>query len=214
MSFTIDLKMRQVQTIKKSYFQEKMDMQNIIYMFTDYLEGRINRPSLWKEFGLDAMQQTETQAKVQEKLVGWLTQCREASGEMARQMNSQDVNTIKEIMDTMKNGNLAREAMLYSIAKEENSFGGDIPANAQKVFECSEWEHVSEWINSIPDLRNGKQNYFLFRVCEDSPVADPGFPTLMLAVMDVLYGAMKGGMNCRIDWSNDGLNHFELMQVL
>ena len=210
----LHLKLKRVQEIKKSYLQEKTDMQNMVYLFTDFVERQMNRPILWKEFGLDAKQKAETQAKVQEKLVDWLTQCREASREIAQLMNRQDANTMKEIMDTIESGNPAGETMLYSIAKEENSFAGDIPENAQKVFECSGWEHVSEWINSIPDLRNGKQNYFLFRVCEDSPVADPGFPTLMLAVMDVLYDAMKGSMNCRIDRSNDGLNHFELMQVL
>ena len=209
----LQLKLKRVREIKRSYLQEKTDMQNTVYMFTDFMERQMNRPILWQEFGLDAKQKAEMQAKVQEKLVDWLTQCREASSEIARQMNRQDANTIKQIMDTIESGNPAGETMLYSIAKEENSFAGDIPANAQKVFECSGWEHVSEWINDIPDFRSGKQNYFLFRVCESSPVTDPGFPTLMLAVMDVLYDAMKGGMNCRIDRSSDGLNHFELLQV-
>ena len=205
-------KLKRIQKIKGSYLREKMDMQNMVDMFTDFLERQMNKPILWQEFGLDAQQKTETRTKAQEKLVDWLTQCREASSEIARQMNSRDANTIKEIMDTMKSGNPAGEAMLYSITNDETSFGGDIPGNAQKVFECSGWEHVSEWINDIPDLSNGKQNYFLFRVRGDSPVIDPGFPTLMLAVMDVLYDAMKGGMNCRIERSQDELNHFELMQ--
>lgn len=207
-------KLKQVQKIKRSYLQEKMDMKDMVCAFTDFLEGQMSRPTLWQEFGLDARQKTEIQAKVQEKLVDWLTQRKGASGEIALQTNSQDADAIKEIIETMESGNPAGEAMLYSITKDENRFGGDIPANAQKVFERSGWEHVSEWINHIPDLRNGKQNFFLFRVCEGSPVADPGFPILMLAVMDVLYDAMKGGMNCRIDRSNDGRNHFELMQGL
>lgn len=207
------LKLKQVQKTKRTYLQEKMDMQNMVYLFTDFVERQMNRPILWQEFGLDAKRKAETQAKAQEKLIDWLTQCRKASCEIARRMNRQDADTMKEIIDTMERGNPAGETMLYAIAKEENNFGGDIPANAQKIFERSGWEHVSEWINGIPDFRNGKQNYFLFRVCGDSPVSDPGFPTLMLAVMDVLYDAMKGGMNCRIDRSSDGLNHFELMQV-
>ena len=207
-------KLKQVQKIKGSYLREKTGMRNMVHMFTDFLEGQIDRPSMWKEFDLDDKQRTETQEKVQEKLADWLTQCREASSEIARQINSQDANAIKEIMDTMESGNPAGEAMLYSITNEENRFGGDIPKNAQKVFERSGWEHVSEWINDIPDLGSGKQNYFLFRVCEGSPVTDPGFPIMLLAVMDVLYDAMKGGMNCRIDRSSDGLNHFELMQIL
>ena len=34
----------------------------------------------------------------------------------------------------------------------------------------------------------------------------------MLAVMDALYGATQGGMTCKMDRSNDGLNHFALLE--
>ena len=62
----------------------------------------------------------------------------------------------------------------------------------------------------MPDLSDGKQNFFLFRVREDSPVSDPGFPTLTLALMASRYGAMNGGMFCNVGRSGDGLNHFTL----
>ncbi|MBQ8137005.1 MAG: MerR family transcriptional regulator [Clostridia bacterium] len=206
------LKLKRIEEIKRSYLQEKMDMQNMLSVFMDFVEGQMNKPILWQEFGLDDQRKAETQAKVQETLVDWLTACREASHEIAQQMNSQDANTIKMILETLTSGNPAGDPMLYAITNEEHHSEGKLPPNAQKVFERSGWEHVSEWINDIPALGSGKQNYFLFRVRGDSPAADPGFPTLMLAVMDVLYDAMKGGMNCTIDRSSDGLNHFELLQ--
>ena len=34
----------------------------------------------------------------------------------------------------------------------------------------------------------------------------------MLALMDVRYGAVSGGMNCSISVSGDGVNHFTLFQ--
>ena len=57
-----------------------------------------------------------------------------------------------------------------------------------------------------------KQDYFLFRVREDSPVAAAGFPTVLLAVMDALYGAAQGGITCKVERSDDGANHFALLE--
>ena len=61
-------------------------------------------------------------------------------------------------------------------------------------------------------MRGGKQDYFLFRVREDSPVAAAGFPTVLLAVMDALYGAAQGGITCKVERSDDGANHFALLE--
>ena len=206
-------KLERIREIQRSYLREKMDMQNMVYMLTDYVEGQMNKPILWKEFGLDTERQAETRAKVHEKLVDWLTQCRKAGAEIARQMTDEDLNAMKEVMDKMADGNPGGNTLFFQVTGEENRSGENVPPDARKVFERSGWEHVSEWIRDVPDSGSGKQNYFLFRVCENSPVSDPGFPTLMLAVMDVLYGAMKGGMSCIIGRSSDGLNHFELLQA-
>ena len=206
-------KLERIQKIQRSYLREKMDMQNMIDMLLDFMEGQTDQPILWKEFGLDTEQETETRARVHDRMVEWLAQCRESSAEIAQQMNSQEMDTMKEVMDLMKSGNPDGKAMLFAVSKEENTAGGDFPPNAQKVYERSGWEHVSEWIGDFRVPDNEKQNYFLFRVRGDSPVSDPGFPTLMLAVMDVLYDTMKGGMNCKIDRSDDNLNHFILLQA-
>ena len=86
----------------------------------------------------------------------------------------------------------------------------EIPAGAEKVFERSGWNHISDFIGELPDLGNGKQKYFLFCVREGSPVIDFGFPTMVLAVMAAKFNAMDGGMTCKTALSDDGQNHFEL----
>ena len=42
------------------------------------------------------------------------------------------------------------------------------------------------------------------------PLTGPS--SLMLALMDVRFGAVSGGMNCSISVSGDGVNHFTLFQ--
>ncbi len=206
-------KLETIRKIQRSYLEEAMEMRNTINEYMDFVEGRMARPELWQELGLDAEQESETKANVNAILADWLAQCRSASEEIARKMGSKDLNLMKDIMETLKGGNPEGNTLIMSVSGEEEKPGETIPADAQTVFEISGWEHVSEWINTIPDqLGNGKQNFFLFKVRNDSIVRDPGFPTMILAVMALRYKAMNGGMSCRIGLSDDGQNHFTLLQ--
>lgn len=205
-------KLARIREIQKSYLKESMDMQKMVNMLTDYVEGRMASPALWKELGLDAEQETKTRARVNDTLAEWLSECRNAGAEMAEQMNSLSPDAVKDVIDSLKNELPDGSIPVSGESDEQTSFAEDVPSDAAKVYERSGWEHVSEWINDIPDLESGRQSYFLFRVCKDSPVNDPGFPTLMLALMDVRFGAVSGGMNCSISVSGDGVNHFTLFQ--
>ncbi len=206
-------KLTRIREIQRSYLREKMDMQNMIRSLIDLVEGRMEDPALWEEIGQDIKQDTETLAKVHETLADWLAMCRNASTEMAQQISAQGPDTVKEITELLANGNPDGKATVFSAADEDGAPAENVPRDAQTVFERSGWAHVSEWIRDIPSLDRSKPCWFLFRVREDSPVRDPGFPTILLAVMDVLYDTIKGGMNCRICLSGDGLNHFALLQA-
>lgn len=205
-------KLERIRTIQKSYLSEKMEMQNTVNMLMNFVEGRMGNPVLWNELGLDIGKETEISARVHETLADWLAECRNASAEIASQMSSQDMETMKTVMDQLSGGNPDGKDLIFAVSGEEGQPEESIPEDAQTVFERDGWEHVSDWIGDLQVPDCGKENYFMFRVREDSPVSDPGFPTLMLAVMDARYHIIGGGMNCRISLSNDGLNHFALLQ--
>ena len=206
-------KLERIRKIQRSYLRETMDMQNMVLMITDFVEGRMNDPRLWKEFGLDETEQTEISAQVHEMVADWLAQCRNASEEIAQSMDSGELGTMKKVVDCLTgDGPDKSQNLILSVTNEENKPENEIPADAEKVFECSGWEHVSEWIGTLPKMTEGKQSFFLFRVRDDSPVADGAFPTLMLAVMAARYNAMNGGMYCNVGRSKDGLNHFTLFE--
>ena len=206
-------KLATIRKIQRSYLREAMDMRNMVNEYMDFVEGRMAKPELWEELGLSAAQEAETRANVNAMLADWMSQCRNASEEISRQMSSQDLAVMKEVMEKLKEGNPDRNSLIMSVAGGTDTPEEEIPEGAQSIFERSGWEHVSEWIKDIPESAgNGKKSFFLFKVKEGSPVSDPGFPTLMLAVMAFRYNAMNGGMSCRIGLSNDGQNHFALLQ--
>ena len=206
-------KLATIQKIQRSYLKEAMDMRNMVNEYLNFVEGRMAKSELWEELGLAGEQETETRANVNAMFADWISQCRSAGEEIAKQMNGQDLAVMKNIMEKLKDGNLEGHSLIMSVFGDTNNPAEQIPEDAQNIFERSEWEHVSEWIKEIPEvLGNGKKNFFLFKVKEDSCVIDPGFPTLMLAVMASRYNAMNGGMFCNIGLSDDGQNHFTLLQ--
>ena len=206
-------KLEKIRKIQQSYLKETMNIQKMVLKITDFVEGRMNDPRLWQEFGLDDAEQAEINAQVHEMVADWLSQCRNASEEIARSVDPGDLGKMEKVMDHLTGNSPDKEEnLILAAVGEESENNPEIPEDADKVFERSGWAHVSDWIDELPDLGDGRKNYFLFRVCEDSPVADGAFPTLMLAVMAARYNAMNGGMYCNTGRSDDGLNHFALFR--
>ena len=205
-------KLERMRKIQQSYLNEKMEMQKMICMLADFMEGRADDPKLLEEFGLDTPQETEVNAKVHEILADWLTQIRNASEEIARQADTQVLDTVKAVMDALTKGDQGDKNLILSVTGADSENGEEIPADAERVFERSGWAHVSEWIASLPHLEGGRKSFFQFRVREDSPVNDPGFPTMMLAVMASSYDILQDGITCRVGRSDDGLNHVILLR--
>ena len=203
-------KLERIRTIQRSYLKETMDMQKMVLTIADFVEGRMDDPRLWNEFGLDNTKETEINARVHEMLADWLTQCRNSSEEIAMSMNSDQIDTMKTVVEQLNGED--PDALNASASDESNTPEAQIPADAKAVFERSGWDHVSEWIDEMPALGADKQNFFLFRVNSDSPINDTVFPMLMLAVMAVRNNALQYGMYCNVGRSEDGLNHFTLYQ--
>ena len=203
-------KLERIRTIQRSYLKETMDMQKMVLTIADFVEGRMDDPRLWNEFGLDNTKETEINARVHEMLADWLTQCRNSSEEIAMSMNSDQIDTMKTVVEQLNGED--PDALNASASDESNTPEAQIPADAKAVFERSGWDHVSEWIDEMPALGADKQNFFLFRVNSDSPINDTVFPMLMLAVMAVRNNALQYGMYCNVGRSDDGLNHFTLYQ--
>ena len=204
-------KLEKMLEIQRSYLREAMDMRNMVNEYMDYVERRMENPELWKELGLDAEQEAEASASVHDLLADWLSQCRKMGDDISLTADGSQFSGLGDIMDEMKSGVLDHAEELL-LSRDSSEVEKDIPADAEETFERSGWKHVSEWIGEVPDLGNGKQKYFVFRVRQDSPVADAGFPSILLGVMAAKYNAMDGGMSCMISRSSDGINHFLLLQ--
>lgn len=205
-------KLDRIKKIQQTYLDQTMEMQNMICMLSDFVEGKAGNPKLWEEIGLDVSQETQANAKAHEILAEWLTEIKNASGTLAQQLDSQNTETMKTVMDALSSGHIGEKNLTVSVIGQGSEAGAALPADAERLYECSGWTHVSEWIDQLPRLERGKQSFFQFQVREDSPVYDPGFPIIMLAVLASKYDVMQDGVFCNVSLSGDGQNHVVLLR--
>ncbi len=206
-------KLAKIREIQRSYLEETMEMRNAVSTIMDYVERKLDNTALWQEFGLDSKGDTQIIAKVHEILTDWLARCRAEGASVSLYTDGREFSGLKNAAEQIESGALDNADRLM-LSRESREYEERIPEDAHRIFEREGWEHVSDWLESVPDLGGGKEHYFHFRVHEDSPVTEGGFPTMMLAVMAARNHAMNGGggITCRVDLSNDGINHVILTE--
>ena len=206
-------KLAKIRKIQRSYLEETMAMRNAVSTIMDYVERKLDNPALWQEFGLDSKGDTQIIAKVHEILTDWLAQCRAEGANVSLFADSREFSGLKNVAEQIESGALEHADRLM-LSRESREYEESIPEGAQRIFAQDGWEHVSDWLKDVPDLGGGKEHYFRFLVREGSPVADGGFPTMMLAVMAARNHAMNGGggITCQVGLSSDGINHVILME--
>ena len=202
-------KLEKIKQIQQSYLEEAMDMQKMVNTVVGFVKEKVNDPELWKEFGLEPESDNGIMAKVHEVLADWLSQCREEDMDISLTADDKTIDGMKNVVKQLEEGKLD-EAQNVILGREGREPERDIPADAEKIMTRDGWEHIHEWIRDIPELGDGKENFFLFRIREDSVANKPGFATMMLAVMAARCDAMNGGMTCKTCVSGDGANHFTL----
>lgn len=206
-------KLAKIREIQKSYLEETMEMRNAVSTIMDYVERKLDNPALWQEFGLDSKGDPQIIAKVHEVLTDWLAQCRAEGANVSLFTDGREFSGLKNVAEQIESGALDNAERLM-LSRESREYEERIPEGAHRIFAQEGWEHVSDWLEHVPDLGGGREYYFHFQVREGSPVTDDGFPTMMLAVMAARNHAMDGGgsITCQVGLNNDWINHVVLME--
>ena len=108
-------KLETIRKIQRSYLKEAMDMRKTVNEYMNFIERRMEKPELWKELGLDNEQEAEARAGVNALLADWLCQCRSATDEIAQNMDRSDLSVMKDVMETLKDGNPDRKDLILSV---------------------------------------------------------------------------------------------------
>ena len=200
-------KLEQIRKIQRSYLEEIMDMKKLVNELSNCVEEQVSNPKLWAECGIDVSKETEYVAKAKELLADWLAKCKEMNDTVTLDVNEHMVAEAAKISKELKKGNW-KDAQRLVLSKESSKGKGEtIPPNAEIVFERHDWEHVSDWLPEVPARKENETYDFQFQLTEGSPALEPGFTTFFLVLMASGLEVFHG-MNCRVDLSKDGRNHF------
>ena len=85
-------------------------------------------------------------------------------------------------------------------------------ANYDTLWESHGWDHVYEFIDSIPKLEANTDYCFRFHRNTQTDRKDLSFPLFMIAAMLRKGYCPEANMSCSVDKSEDGANHFALMR--
>jgi DNA-binding transcriptional MerR regulator len=97
--------------------------------------------------------------------------------------------------------------------KEEQDFENCLKNPSGKlIFERHGWENVKDFLDTIPDLQNEAEYFFLFKL-DAEKVNNTGFANTLLGIMCTMNQNKKIDIKCNVIYSDDGKNHFWLLKA-
>ena len=203
-------KLERIREIQRSYLKEKMDMQKLVSTLIGFVEGQLNNPALWEEFGISMDRKAEITAKAHAVLANIMAENRETLETITLTMDDQAVTGVENVIRAVQDGNLvSADRILINPDGTEEPNG--VPEDAAVVFERHGWSHIYEWISKMPVLNEPGERYCVFELTAESAANDPDLPTMMLVMMASEMDELKGGVTCHAKPSKDGQNHFTLL---
>ena len=203
-------KLERIREIQRSYLKEKMDIQKLVNAIIGFVEGQLDNPALWEEFGISTDRRAELTAKAHAMLADMMAKNKETLETVTMTMDDQAVTGAENVIRAIQDGSLdsADRILVNPDGTEEPN---RVPEDADVVFERHGWSHISEWIRDMPVLNEEGERYCVFGLTEESAARYTGLPTMMLVMMASEMDELRGGVTCHTSPSRDGQNHFSLL---
>ena len=203
-------KLERIREIQRSYLKEKMYIQRLVDAIIGFVEGQLDNPALWEEFGISTDRKAEMTAKAHAMLADMMAKNKEMLETVTRTMDDQAVTGAENVIRAIQDGSLdsADRILVNPDGTEEPN---RVPEDAAVVFERHGWSHISEWIRDMPILNEEGERYCVFGLTEESAARYTGLPTMMLVIMASEMDEFKGGVTCNTTPSKDEQNHFTLL---
>ena len=206
-------KLERIKEIQQSYLTEVNTMKKMINSFCDHLLERANNPEILREFGMNP----EDADKLVEALRNLMISRTTESGEDPRTVNV-------TIDDEVFEGPEGVEKLTFIIREEDMEDTVTLSADKVKkepfrptedmktIWTVHGWSNVCEILDEIPALEDGKQYTFLLHI-HNKPISYTiSYPLFMIGAMLLKGYDASINMHCIVEHSDDGQNHFTLLQ--
>jgi len=208
-------KLERIKEIQQSYLTEVNTMKKAIHSFCDSLMEKSNDPEMLREFGMNS---EEAAAMVDAVRTLMITR----TGEPGKELRG--VNVV--VNDKLFEGAQAVEKVTFMIREEELNDNETVFLNAdhirketseltdkmEKIWEIHGWSYTYEFLDQIPALADGNTYVFLLQLSEKPVRNNLSYPLFMIGSMLMKGYRAAANMYCFVERSDDGQNHFILMQ--
>lgn len=205
-------KLARIREIQQSYLTEKINMEKMIKELCGYLVGQMDDTECLLEFGLRPEDAADIKKCIQDYM------------EAALGKGLPEAKKVTVVVDDKVFRGDDAPKFVFSLDEEnlpdtlligEENIADDSgfnPENYDTLWECHGWNHVYEFIDSIPHLEPGTDYCFWFRLNQRTNRDNISFSLFMVGAMLLRGYGSDTKMSCAVDKSSDSKNHFALMR--
>ena len=180
-------RLQEIKNIQKTYQTEITNMRNKIETLRKLIKESMEAYSPVEEFGIDYKDYNEMMRNLDDFFKGML--------------EAEDYSKYELVDYSDENRN-----------KEEQNFQEClVNPSLECVFERHGWKNVKDFYKEIPELLEGEEYFFLFKL-EAEKVNNTAFANTLLGIMCMRNQDRKMSLKCNVIYSDDGDNHFWLLK--
>lgn len=207
-------KLERIKQIQRSYLTEKNNMEKLIKGLSGFLTSQMNAPELQQEFGMTPEAVEEAVLRVRAYLEAQTKAHLPAEPEITMTVEGKVFRGIDEVTEAvlaLDERNLEDDILLGD-GSEFNEEGICLE-NYEAEWQCSGWQYVYEFLDTVPSPEAGQEYCLLFLLNEEKYPCSAGFLLSMIsAMLPKTEGADRIILGCCAEKSPDGQNHFRLMR--
>ena len=180
-------RLQEIKNIQKTYQTEITNMKNKIEALHKSIKESMEAYSPVEEFGIDQKDYNEMVKSLDDLF--------------ERMLEAEDYSKY-ELVDYSDDNRKMEEQKFQECLAD--------PC-LESVFERHGWKNVKDFYNEIPELLNGEEYFFLFKL-EAEKVNNTAFANILLGIMCMKNQDKKMSLKCNVIYSDDGDNHFWLLK--
>ncbi|MBR5127763.1 MAG: MerR family transcriptional regulator [Roseburia sp.] len=180
-------RLQEIKNIQKTYQTEITNMKNRIETLHKSIKESMEAYSPVEEFGIEHKDYNEIVKNVDDFF--------------GRMLETEDLSKY-ELTDYSDENRKKEEQNFYECLANPN---------LEIVLEKHGWKNVKDFYDEIPELAEGKEYFFLFKL-EKEKVENTAFANTLLGILCLKNPDRKMSLKCNVIYSDDGDNHFWLLK--
>lgn len=204
-------KLERIKKIQQSYLTEMNTMKKLIDSFCNHLLERASDPRILREFHMTVEESAEVVAELQRLLISRTVE----SGEEARKVTVM-------MDDQLFEGEQAMEKLTFLVQDEvedtvylnaDNQVRdlSELAKGMESVWEIHGWDHTHSFLDQIPVPKDGQKYTMFVRHCDRAICESLSYPLFLIGALLLKGHGAAADMDCYVDYSGDGRNHFAMM---